>query len=118
MCGYIAGTTGRRLQDVIWTLQSYSMCQLRREVLAVYTLYKRSVVDSETDVCQISRCSAFMHVPASSIRLQISTSLSPPGSTHDPRYERLNHLHLMTKDWAIDGAPEVIQGSVSWSCSN
>jgi len=43
--------------------------------------YKRNLVDNEIDVRHIPQFSAFMHVPASSIHLQISISLSPRFNT-------------------------------------
>jgi len=72
------------------------------------------LVDNKIDMRQIPRSNAFMHVRASSVCLQISISLSPPGSIHDPRY--ITSLPAPLDDQGLGpltGHPEVIQGLVS-----
>ena len=66
--GYIAGITLVEGIKMSFGRYSHTPCvgSVKKYWQYIYTLYKRSLVNSEIDVRQIPRFSAFMHVQASS----------------------------------------------------
>jgi len=86
---YGENTIGQMHRDVDWRPQSYSTCQLRKEVLGVCTHCKVESWSANMEDRQMLRSSDFMHERAFSILLQISGSFPPCISIqteHIPRF--------------------------------
>jgi len=82
---YGEDTIGQMHRDVDWRPQSYSTCQLRKEVSEYVHIANRILVCKLIEDRRMLRSSDFMHERAFSILLQISDSLPPYTCVQDPR---------------------------------
>jgi len=82
---YGEDTIGQTHRNVDWRPQSYSTCQIRKEVLEYIHIVKSNLGCKLMEDRKMLRSSDFMHERVFSIFLQISGSLPPCTSMQDPR---------------------------------